>query len=155
MHRGGLHDGGKRNLPSRARVRGRGEGSRHPFFRDPHPVRPGFDVPVFGSHLGAAMAQPTGLLSICYRDELELSELLRDYVEFRRQLQNIGTMATDAGIGETWRARLDGCLVPRKSGPQFRKLRISAPGRRAASELLCRRRFWPERRQFRRSASNS
>ena len=62
------------------------------------------------------MAQPTGLLSICYRGELEISERLRDYVEFRRQLQNIGTMATDAGIGETWRARLDGCLVPRKSG---------------------------------------
>ena len=51
------------------------------------------------------MAQPTGLLSICYRDELELSERLRDYVELRRQLQNIGTMATDAGTGETWRAR--------------------------------------------------
>ena len=47
----------------------------------------------------------TGLLSICYRDELEISERLRDYVEFRRQLQNIGTMATDAGTGETWRAR--------------------------------------------------
>src|SRR5215831_437653 len=47
----------------------------------------------------------TGLLSICYRDELEISERLRDYIEFRRQLQNIGTMATDAGTGETWRAR--------------------------------------------------
>jgi hypothetical protein len=47
----------------------------------------------------------TGLLSICYRDELEISERLRDYVEFRRQLQNIGTMATDTGTGETWRAR--------------------------------------------------
>ena len=58
----------------------------------------------------------TGLLSLCYRGELEISKRLRDYVEFRRQLQNIGTMATDAGIGETWRARLDGCLVPRKSG---------------------------------------
>src|SRR5215471_3657959 len=47
----------------------------------------------------------TGFLSICYRDELEISERLRDYVEFRRQLQDIGTMATDAGTGETWRAR--------------------------------------------------
>src|SRR5215472_7401862 len=47
----------------------------------------------------------TGLLSICHRDELEISERLRDYVELRRQLQNIGTMATDAGTGETWRAR--------------------------------------------------
>jgi hypothetical protein len=47
----------------------------------------------------------TGLLSICYRGELEISKRLRDYVEFRRQLQNIGTMATDAGTGETWRAR--------------------------------------------------
>ena len=47
----------------------------------------------------------TGLLSICYRGELEISERLRDYVEFRRQLQNIGTMATDSGTGETWRAR--------------------------------------------------
>jgi hypothetical protein len=45
------------------------------------------------------------MLSICYRGELEISERLRDYVEFRRQLQNIGTMATDAGTGETWRAR--------------------------------------------------
>src|SRR5215472_12430465 len=47
----------------------------------------------------------TGLLSICHRDELEISRRLRDYVELRRQLQNIGTMATDAGTGETWRAR--------------------------------------------------
>ena len=47
----------------------------------------------------------TGLLSLCYRGELEISKRLRDYVEFRRQLQNIGTMATDAGTGETWRAR--------------------------------------------------
>src|SRR6516225_10035761 len=47
----------------------------------------------------------TGLLSICYRGELEISERLRDYVEFRRQLQNIGTTATDSGTGETWRAR--------------------------------------------------
>jgi hypothetical protein len=47
----------------------------------------------------------TGLLSICYRGELEISRGLRDYVEFRRQLQNIGTMATDSGTGETWRAR--------------------------------------------------
>jgi hypothetical protein len=47
----------------------------------------------------------TGLLSICYRGELEISKRLRDYVEFRRQLQNIGTMATDSGTGETWRAR--------------------------------------------------
>ena len=47
----------------------------------------------------------TGLLSICYRGELETSKRLRDYVEFRRQLQNIGTMATDSGTGETWRAR--------------------------------------------------
>jgi hypothetical protein len=47
----------------------------------------------------------TGLLSLCHRDELQISERLRDYVEFRRQLQNIGTMATDAGSGETWRAR--------------------------------------------------
>ena len=47
----------------------------------------------------------TGLLSICYRAELEISKRLRDYVEFRRQLQNIGTMATDSGTGETWRAR--------------------------------------------------
>src|ERR1700747_1089026 len=47
----------------------------------------------------------TGLLTICYRGELELSKRLRDYVEFRRQLQNIGTMATHSGTGETWRAR--------------------------------------------------
>src|SRR5215469_3857724 len=47
----------------------------------------------------------TGLLSICYRGELEISQRLRDYVEFRRQLQNIGTMVTDSGTGETWRAR--------------------------------------------------
>ena len=47
----------------------------------------------------------TGLLSICHRGELELSKDLHDYVEFRRQLQNIGTMATDSGTGETWRAR--------------------------------------------------
>jgi hypothetical protein len=47
----------------------------------------------------------TGLLSICYRDELKISKGLRDYAEFRRQLQNIGTMATDSGSGETWRAR--------------------------------------------------
>src|SRR5215813_9644563 len=47
----------------------------------------------------------TGLLSLCYRGELEISKRLRDYVEFRRQLHNIGTMATDAGTGETWRAR--------------------------------------------------
>src|SRR5215470_17853434 len=31
----------------------------------------------------------TGLLSLCYRGELEISKRLRDYVEFRRQLQNI------------------------------------------------------------------
>ena len=47
----------------------------------------------------------TGLLSISYRGELEISKGLRDYAEFRRQLQNIGTMATDSGAGETWRAR--------------------------------------------------
>ena len=47
----------------------------------------------------------TGLLSICYRGELEIGKRLRDYVELRRQLQNIGTMATDSGTGETWRAR--------------------------------------------------
>jgi hypothetical protein len=47
----------------------------------------------------------TGLLSICYRGELEISKGLRDYSELRRQLQNIGTMATDSGTGETWRAR--------------------------------------------------
>jgi hypothetical protein len=47
----------------------------------------------------------TGLLSICYEGELEISKRLGDYVEFRRQLQNIGTMATDSGTGETWRAR--------------------------------------------------
>src|SRR5215468_8902842 len=47
----------------------------------------------------------TGLLSICYRGELEISKSLRDCGELRRQLQNIGTMATDAGTGETWRAR--------------------------------------------------
>jgi len=47
----------------------------------------------------------TGLLSSCYRDELEMSKGLRDYPELRRQLQNIGTMATDSGMGETWRAR--------------------------------------------------
>jgi hypothetical protein len=47
----------------------------------------------------------TGLLSICYRGELEISKALRDYAELRRQLQNIGTMATDSGTGETWRAR--------------------------------------------------
>src|SRR5215468_10546065 len=47
----------------------------------------------------------TGLLSICYRGELEISKSLRDYLELRRQLQNIGTMATDSGSGETWRAR--------------------------------------------------
>jgi hypothetical protein len=47
----------------------------------------------------------TGLLSICYRGELEISKGLRDYPELRRQLQNIGTMATDSGTGETWRAR--------------------------------------------------
>jgi hypothetical protein len=47
----------------------------------------------------------TGLLSISYRGELEISKGLRDYTEFRRQLQNIGTMATDSGAGETWRAR--------------------------------------------------
>jgi len=47
----------------------------------------------------------TGLLSICYRDQLEISKSLRDYGELCRQLQNIGTMATDAGTGETWRAR--------------------------------------------------
>lgn len=46
----------------------------------------------------------TGLLSISY-GELEISKGLRDYAEFRRQLQNIGTMATDSGAGETWRAR--------------------------------------------------
>jgi len=47
----------------------------------------------------------TGLLSICYRGELEIGKGLRDYIELRRQLQNIGTMATDSGSGETWRAR--------------------------------------------------
>jgi len=47
----------------------------------------------------------TGLLSTCYRGELEISKALRDYAELRRQLQNIGTMATDGGSGETWRAR--------------------------------------------------
>src|SRR5215467_16393303 len=47
----------------------------------------------------------TGLLSICYRGELEISKGLSDYTELRRQLQNIGTMATDGGTGETWRAR--------------------------------------------------
>jgi hypothetical protein len=47
----------------------------------------------------------TGLLSISYRGELQISKRLRDYAEFRRQLQNIGTMATDSGAGETWRAR--------------------------------------------------
>jgi hypothetical protein len=47
----------------------------------------------------------TGLLSICYRNELEIGKSLRDYTELRRQLQNIGTMATDSGTGETWRAR--------------------------------------------------
>jgi len=47
----------------------------------------------------------TGLVSICHRGELEISKRLPDYVELRRQLQNIGTMATDAGTGETWRAR--------------------------------------------------
>ena len=47
----------------------------------------------------------TCLLSICYRGELEIAKRLRDYIELRRQLQNIGTMATDSGSGETWRAR--------------------------------------------------
>ena len=47
----------------------------------------------------------TGLLSICYRGELEIGKGLHDYIELRRQLQNIGTMATDSGSGETWRAR--------------------------------------------------
>ena len=47
----------------------------------------------------------TGLLSICYRCEIEIGKGLRDYIELRRQLQNIGTMATDSGSGETWRAR--------------------------------------------------
>jgi len=47
----------------------------------------------------------TGLLSICYRGELEIAKGLRDYIELRRQLQNIGTMATGSGSGETWRAR--------------------------------------------------
>ena len=47
----------------------------------------------------------TGLLSICYRGELEIGKGLRDYIELRRQLQNIGTMATGSGSGETWRAR--------------------------------------------------
>jgi len=47
----------------------------------------------------------TELLSICHRGELEIAKSLRDYSELRRQLQNIGTMATDSGTGETWRAR--------------------------------------------------
>ena len=47
----------------------------------------------------------TGLLSMCYRGELEIAKSLPDYSELRRQLQNIGTMATDSGTGETWRAR--------------------------------------------------
>src|SRR5215472_17693994 len=47
----------------------------------------------------------TGLLSLCYRGELEIAKSLPEYSELRRQLQNIGTMATDSGTGETWRAR--------------------------------------------------
>src|SRR5262244_969355 len=47
----------------------------------------------------------TGLLATCYRGKLEISKGLSDYTELRRQLQNIGTMATDGGTGETWRAR--------------------------------------------------
>src|SRR5262249_25589338 len=43
----------------------------------------------------------TGLLSTCYPGELEISKALRDYPQLRRQLQNIGTMATDGGTGET------------------------------------------------------
>jgi hypothetical protein len=85
----------------------------------------------------------TGLLSICHRDELELSERLRDYVELRRQLQNIGTMATDSGTGETWRARRghDDLVIAvamavwylENQGPNFASWEyFSASGRRAA-----------------------
>jgi len=42
---------------------------------------------------------------MCYQGELEIAKSLPDYSELRRQLQNIGTMATDSGTGETWRAR--------------------------------------------------
>src|SRR5215470_15058904 len=39
----------------------------------------------------------TGLLSICHRGELEISERLPDYLELRRPLPTLRTMATDSG----------------------------------------------------------
>jgi hypothetical protein len=39
----------------------------------------------------------TGLLSICYRGELEIGKGLRDYTELRRQLQNIGKRTAAVG----------------------------------------------------------
>ena len=98
----------------------------------------------------------TGLLSISYRGELEISKGLRDYAEFRRQLQNIGTMATDSGAGETCRLTIivspsisarASTTVPSASCPAPRRRHQSpAPSnpwnyRRVAASSICRRRY--------------